>query len=125
MPEGTILCYLEKSEDRDKLALASGNYATVISHNPETKKKWIKPPSGSKKVISLANRAVLGVVTGGSRIDKSNLKAGHAYHKYKTNRNCWPRGVAMNPVEHSFGSGNHQHIGKPSTIWRGPLLGTK
>ena len=126
MPEGTIICCLEeKPGDRGKLARASGNYATVISHNPETKKSRVKLPSGSKKVIASANRAVVGknpsgrrllwkeavrvecdhlrsfvegVVAGGGRIDKPILKAGRAYHKYKAKRNCWPRvrGVAMN-----------------------------
>uniref|UniRef100_A0A672SFK9 Large ribosomal subunit protein uL2 n=1 Tax=Sinocyclocheilus grahami TaxID=75366 RepID=A0A672SFK9_SINGR len=128
MPEGTIVCCLEeKPGDRGKLARASGNYATVISHNPETKKSRVKLPSGSKKVISSANRAVVGVVAGGGRIDKPILKAGRAYHKYKAKRNCWPRvrGVAMNPVEHPFGGGNHQHIGKPSTIRRDAPAGRK
>lgn len=38
MPEGTVVCNLEeKAGDRGRLARASGNYATVISHNPETK----------------------------------------------------------------------------------------
>lgn len=61
MPEGTIICCVEeKPGDRGKLARASGNYATVISHNPETKKSRVKLPSGSKKVISSANRAVVG-----------------------------------------------------------------
>ncbi|KAF6100967.1 RPL8 isoform 2 [Pan troglodytes] len=80
-----------------------------------------------KKVISSANRAVVGVVAGGGRIDKPILKAGRAYHKYKAKRNCWPRvrGVAMNPVEHPFGGGNHQHIGKPSTIRRDAPAGRK
>lgn len=55
-----------------------------------------------------------GIVAGGGRIDKPILKAGRAYHKYKVKRNCWPyvRGVAMNPVEHPHGGGNHQHIGE-------------
>ncbi|RXM31626.1 60S ribosomal protein L8 [Acipenser ruthenus] len=68
-----------------------------------------------------------GVVAGGGRIDKPILKAGRAYHKYKAKRNCWPRvrGVAMNPVEHPFGGGNHQHIGKPSTIRRDAPAGRK
>ena len=36
MPEGTIVCNLEeKTGDRGKLARASGNYATVIAHNPQ------------------------------------------------------------------------------------------
>ncbi|KAG7331192.1 hypothetical protein KOW79_005161 [Hemibagrus wyckioides] len=128
MPEGTIICCLEeKPGDRGKLARASGNYATVISHNPETKKSRVKLPSGAKKVISSTNRAVVGVVAGGGRIDKPILKAGRAYHKYKVKRNCWPRvrGVAMNPVEHPFGGGNHQHIGKPSTIRRDAPAGRK
>merc|ERR1719339_731861 len=128
MPEGTIVCNLEeKTGDRGKLARASGNYATVISHNPETKKSRLKLPSGSEKVIGSANRAVVGVVAGGGRIDKPILKAGRAYHKYKAKRNCWPkvRGVAMNPVEHPFGGGNHQHIGNPSTITRRASPGKK
>ena len=39
MPEGTIICNLEeKTGDRGKVARASGNYATVIAHNTDTKK---------------------------------------------------------------------------------------
>ncbi|KAK2150278.1 hypothetical protein LSH36_414g03041 [Paralvinella palmiformis] len=68
-----------------------------------------------------------GVVAGGGRIDKPMLKAGRAYHKYKAKRNCWPkvRGVAMNPVEHPHGGGNHQHIGKASTVRRDTSAGRK
>jgi len=128
MPEGTIVCNLEeKTGDRGKLARASGNYATVIAHNPDTHRTRVKLPSGSKKVIPSANRAMIGLVAGGGRIDKPILKAGRAYHKYKVKRNCWPkvRGVAMNPVEHPHGGGNHQHIGKASTVWRGASAGKK
>lgn len=69
----------------------------------------------------------IGLVSGGGRIDKPMLKAGRAYHKYKAKRNCWPkvRGVAMNPVEHPHGGGNHQHIGKASTVKRGTSAGRK
>uniref|UniRef100_A0A2K6F330 Large ribosomal subunit protein uL2 n=1 Tax=Propithecus coquereli TaxID=379532 RepID=A0A2K6F330_PROCO len=101
MPEGTILCCLEeKLGDCGKLSWASGSYAT--------------------KVISSADRTVVGVVARDGGIEKPILKAGRAYHKYKAERNCWPRvqGVAMNPVEHLFGDGNHQHMSKPSTICR-------
>ena len=39
----------------------------------------------------------------------------------------WPRtrGVAMNPVDHPHGGGNHQHIGGPSTIARSAVSGQK
>merc|ERR1711971_872999 len=85
--------------DRGRIARASGNYATVIAHNVDTKRTRVKMPSGTKKVIPSANRAMVGIVAGGGRIDKPMLKAGRAYHKYKVKRNSWPkvRGVAMNP----------------------------
>ncbi|RWS01348.1 60S ribosomal protein L8-like protein [Dinothrombium tinctorium] len=128
MPEGTVICNLEeKSGDRGRLARTSGNYATVIAHNPDTKKTRVKLPSGAKKVIPSTNRAMVGIIAGGGRIDKPILKAGRAYHKYKAKRNCWPkvRGVAMNPVEHPHGGGNHQHIGKASTVRRDASAGRK
>merc|ERR1711956_146947 len=105
----------------------AGNYATVIAHNVDTKRTRVKMPSGTKKVIPSANRAMVGIVAGGGRIDKPMLKAGRAYHKYKVKRNSWPkvRGVAMNPVEHPHGGGNHQHIGKASTVKRGTSAGRK
>lgn len=128
MPEGTIVCSLEeKPGDRGKIAKASGNYCTVISHNIDTGRSRVKMPSGSKKTLLSACRATVGVVAGGGRIDKPLLKAGSAYHKFKNKRNCWPkvRGVAMNPVEHPHGGGNHQHIGKPSTVKRNTPPGRK
>ncbi|KAH0947051.1 hypothetical protein HN011_001645 [Eciton burchellii] len=119
MPEGTIVCNLEeKTGDRGRLARASGNYATVITHNPDTKKTRVKLPSGAKKVIPSNNRAMVGIVAGGGRIDKPILKAGTAGLRHV-------RGVAMNPVEHPHGGGNHQHIGKASTVKRGTSAGRK
>jgi len=128
MPEGTVVCNLEeKSGDRGRIARASGNYATVISHNPDTRKTRVKLPSGAKKVVPSTNRGMVGIIAGGGRIDKPILKAGRAYHKYKAKRNCWPkvRGVAMNPVEHPHGGGNHQHIGHASTVRRDASAGRK
>lgn len=43
----------EKLGDRGKLAKASGNYATVISQNPDNNRTRVKLPSGSKKVLVL------------------------------------------------------------------------
>jgi len=127
-PEGTIICNVEeKAGDRGALARTSGNYATVIGHDPESHKTRIRLPSGAKKTVSSNSRGTVGIVAGGGRIDKPLLKAGRAYHKYRVKRNCWPktRGVAMNPVDHPHGGGNHQHIGKASTIRRDAVAGQK
>ncbi|KAG8899115.1 60S ribosomal protein L2A [Tulasnella sp. 403] len=128
MPEGTIICNVEnKRGDGGKLARTSGNYATVIGHNTDENKTRIRLPSGAKKTVSGYARASVGIVAGGGRIDKPLLKAGRAFYKYRAKRNCWPktRGVAMNPVDHPHGGGNHQHIGKASTVSRQAVPGQK
>jgi len=128
LPEGGIICNVEsKVANRGDLARASGNYATIISQDPDTNKTRIRLPSGAKKTISGDCRAMIGIVAGGGRIDKPMLKAGNAYHKYKAKRHAWPkvRGVAMNPVDHPHGGGNHQHVGHPTTVCRSAPPGQK
>jgi large subunit ribosomal protein L8e len=128
MPEGSIICNVEeKTGDRGALARCSGDYAIIVAHNPDAGITRIKLPSGSKKVISSDCRATVGQVAGGGRTEKPMLKAGRSYHKFRVKRNSWPkvRGVAMNPVEHPHGGGNHQHIGHASTVRRDAPPGQK
>merc|ERR1719242_2582221 len=128
MPEGTVVCNLEaKPGDRGKLARASGDYASIVSHNHETGMSRVRLPSGSRKTIQGSCRAMVGICAGGGRCDKPMLKAGRAYHKYKVKRNSWPsvRGVAMNPVEHPHGGGNHQHVGHATTVKWNAVPGQK
>jgi large subunit ribosomal protein L8e len=80
MPEGSIICNVEaKVGDRGTFARASGNYATIITHNPDENITKIRLPSGAKKSISSASRATVGLVAGGGRIDKPMLKAGNVF----------------------------------------------
>jgi len=128
MPPGTVINNLEKhAGDKGKFAKTSGGFAQIIGHIEGAGKTRVRLPSGQKKTISDAARAAIGIVAGGGRIDKPMLKAGRAFHKYKAKRNSWPkvRGVAMNPVEHPHGGGNHQHIGHPSTVRRDSVPGQK
>lgn len=128
LPEGTIVCNLEaKQGDRGTLARASGDFALIVSHNLDTGFSRVKLPSGARKVIPSTCRGMVGQVAGGGRTEKPLLTAGKAFHKYKAKRNCWPkvRGVAMNPVEHPHGGGNHQHIGHASTVKRDSPPGKK
>ncbi|WWC66954.1 60S ribosomal protein uL2 [Kwoniella pini CBS 10737] len=126
-PEGTIISNVEeKIGDRGALARTSGNYATVIGHS-ETGVTRIRLPSGAKKTVSSRCRATVGIIAGGGRIDKPFLKAGRKHHAMRAKRNSWPRtrGVAMNPVDHPHGGGNHQHIGHASTMARDAPSGQK
>ena len=128
MPPGTVINNVEKHQgDKGKFAKTSGGFAQIIGHIEGANKVRVRMPSGQKKTIANTARASVGIVAGGGRIDKPLLKAGRAYHKYRVKRNSWPkvRGVAMNPVEHPHGGGNHQHIGHPSTVSRAAVPGQK
>jgi large subunit ribosomal protein L8e len=128
VPEGTIICNIEsKVGDRGCMARASGTYAIVVAHDEDKGTTRLRLPSGGKKTVPSAARAQIGIVAGGGRTDKPLLKAGAAYHKYAVKRNSWPyvRAGTKNPVEHPFGGGNHQHIGRPATVNRYRSAGRK
>ena len=116
-----------KLGDRGAFARASGTSAVVIGHSDDGRKTRVRLPSGTRKTIQGTCRAMIGVCAGGQRTDKPLLKASAAWFKAKGKRKHWPRvrGVAMNPVEHPHGGGNHQHIGKASTVKRGASSGKK
>merc|ERR1711881_707985 len=53
MPEGTVVTNVEeKVGDRGTLGRTSGNYITIVGHNPDEGKTRIKLPSGAKKVVA-------------------------------------------------------------------------
>ena len=74
MPEGTVVTNVEeKIGDRGTLGRTSGNYITIIGHNPDEGKTRIKLPSGAKKVVHSTSRGMIGIVAGGGRTDKPLL----------------------------------------------------
>merc|ERR1712160_145277 len=126
--EGTIIANIEaKLGDRGTLARASGTSGIIIGHSEDGRKTRIKLPSGVRKSVQGSCRAMVGVVAGGQRCDKPLLRAVAAYYKAKAKKKNWPRvrGVAMNPVEHPRGGGNHQHVGHPTTVRRDAPRGQK
>jgi len=128
IPEGTTVCNVEKySGDGGQFAKTSGTFVTVIGQSESGEKTRIKLPSGRKKTVDGNSRAMLGIVAGGGRNEKPILKAGKKHWMFKPKRKMFPkvRGVCMNPVDHPHGGGNHQHVGKPTTISRGAPAGRK
>ena len=60
VPEGTVVTNVEeKMGDRGVLGRTSGNYVTVIGHNPDEGKTRVKLPSGAKKVIKSSARGMM------------------------------------------------------------------
>lgn len=128
IPEGTVVNSVEdKVGDRGTIARSSGTSCIVVGHSETGKTSMVKLPSGTRKRLQSSSRAIIGIVAGGGRPEKPLLKAGTAFHKYRVKRNSWPivRGVAMNPVEHPHGGGNHQHVGHSTTTARSAPPGQK
>jgi len=81
LPEGTIVCNVEsKVGDRGVFARGSGNYCTVISHNPDDGTSKVRLPSGMKKTIPITARSTIVLVAVGGRVDKPLLNAVAAFH---------------------------------------------
>lgn len=100
--------------------MTAGSFCTVVNHRKESSQTVIKMPSGVKRVLSSDVRAVVGICASACITEKPLLKAGTTHYLKKSRGQLFPRvrGVAMNPVDHAHGGGNHQHIGFPCTIAR-------
>lgn len=125
VPEGIQIYNLElRPGDGGKLVKTAGSAATVISHGEWT---TVELPSGSFKRLDNRCYASLGVPAGGGRSDKPFAKAGNKFYAMgpKARDYLHVSGVAMNPVNHPFGGGSHQHVGRPSTVGRGKRPGQK
>jgi len=128
VPEGTTVCNVEQyNNDGGAFARASGAFVTVIGQSEDGSKTRIKLPSGHKKTIKGDSRCMVGIIAGGGRNEKPILRAGKKHWMFKSKRKMFPkvRGVCMNPVEHPHGGGNHQHVGKPTTVSRWKSAGRK
>ncbi len=125
IPDGSLVYNIETVPgDGGKLCRTAGSAAQVISHGEMVS---VKLPSGAIKSIHPQCRASVGYVAGAGAKDIPILKAGRRVHYYqsKAKRPFSVRGVAMNAINHPHGGGNHQHVGRASTVGRGTPPGRK
>lgn len=117
LPDGTPVYNIELLPgDGGKLVHSSGIYGYIVSK--EGNIATVRLPSGEFKKLNLACRAMVGVAAGGGRTEKPFGKAGKMFYKMHARNRYWPDVTAsgMNPVDHPFGGGSHQHIGKSATV---------
>jgi large subunit ribosomal protein L2 len=126
IPDGTLVSNLEVNPfDGGRLVRAAGTSALVVAHSAG--EVTIQLPSGAFKTFLPTCRAQVGTVAGGGRLERPIIKAGKKVLAYHTLAKAafHVRGVAMNPVNHPFGGGSHQHVGRPSTVKSGSWPGQK
>jgi large subunit ribosomal protein L2 len=126
IPDGTLVSNLEvKPFDGGRLVRSAGASATVVAHTGRD--VTVQLPSGAFKQLLATCRAQVGAVGGGGRKDRPVIKAGKKVWSTRSLARApfKVRGVAMNPVNHPFGGGAHQHVGRPSTVSSGTWPGAK
>lgn len=119
IPEGTLIYNIELNPgDGGKLVRSAGSYARVVSKMGNS--ILVRLPSKAERLFNGESRATIGVIAGGGRKEKPFMKAGKKMHAMRARNKLYPRtsGVAMNAVDHPFGSGRGRHAGKPKTAPR-------
>src|SRR3989344_8812432 len=116
IPEGTLIYNIEKSPNSHGVfCRAAGTSARVLTKTNSY--VLVQLPSKKQKKFHPECRATIGVIAGSGRLEKPILKAGKKHHMMKARNKLYPitSGVAMNAVDHPFGSGRGRHVGKPKT----------
>jgi len=116
IPEGTEIYNIENNpKAKSSFCRSAGNTAKVLMKTDEY--ILVQLPSKKKKKFNPKCRATIGIISGSGFRDKPILKAGKKFHMMKAKNKLWPKtsGVAMNAVDHPFGSGRGRHVGKPKT----------
>lgn len=118
IPEGTLICNIEVSLGRPAFCRSAGSFARIVMKGQE--KVIIRMSSKKQKSLSENCRATVGIIAGGGKGEKPFIKAGKKWHAMKAKNKLYPKtsGVAMNAVDHPFGSGRGRHVGKPKTVPR-------
>ncbi|MFQ6010790.1 MAG: 50S ribosomal protein L2 [Nitrososphaerales archaeon] len=126
IPEGTVVSNIElRYGDGGKIVRAGGGSATLFSLTPSG--AIIRLPSGKTSTVGVKCRAMIGRIAGWGRTEKPFMKAGTAWHNFKSRGKMYPRvrGIAMASVHHPFGGGRHQHPGKSTSVSRNAPPGRK
>ncbi len=102
--------------DGGKIGRSSGSYAFIVAKDRGIIN--IRLASGEMRTLLPQCRATIGIAAGSGRILKPFAKAGKMHHKKHARNLRWPRSSASarNPVDHPFGGGGHQHLGKSQTV---------
>ena len=125
IPDGTLVSNIEvKPFDGGRLVRSAAG-ALVVAHSGN--EVTVQLPSGDFKRLLDTCRAQVGAVGGSGRLERPIIKAGKKVWATRSLARAAfkVRGVAMNPVNHPFGGGAHQHVGRPSTVSSGTWPGAK
>src|SRR3989344_3596462 len=113
IPDGTMIYNVEGDPgDGGKFCRAGGTAAHLISKTKDY--ILVKLPSKKERKFNPECKAIIGSISSGGKYEKPLMKAGKRHHIMRARNKLYPKtsGVAMNAVDHPFGSGRGRHVGK-------------
>jgi len=113
IPAGKQIYNIERNPgDGGKMIRTAGSSA-ILTKKLDTKKVIITMPNKKQITLNENCRATIGRIAGDGKILKPFVKAGNKYYKMKARSKLWPRisAVAVNAVDHPFGSGQGKNVG--------------
>lgn len=125
LKNGTRIFNIEhKPKDGGKFIRSGGNSGIILNKAGDVVTVWF--PSKKEKKLNVNCRATIGIVAGSGRLEKPILKAGKKFYIMKAKSKLWPRtsAVAMNKIDHPFGSGRGKRV-KSKIIKRNESPGKK
>lgn len=126
IPEGTLIYNIESSPgDGGKFCRAAGNFAKIISSSKDS--VLIELPSKKQRKFLPNCRATIGTLAGHGRKDKPFVKAGKRWHYMRARGKVYPQtsAVAMNALNHPYGSGRGRKHSKIKVVSRDTPPGRK
>ncbi|RMD45497.1 50S ribosomal protein L2 [Candidatus Pacearchaeota archaeon] len=125
LKNGTEIFNIENHPlDGGRFVRAGGESAVILSKEKEFARVLL--PSKKEKILSVNCRATVGRCAGDGRVEKPILKAGKKFYIMRAKSKLWPRtsAVAMNKIDHPFGSGRGKRI-KSKIVKRNSAPGKK
>ena len=126
IPEGTLIFNIESLPgDGGKYCRSAGTCAKIITSTDNF--ILIELPSKKQRKFLPECRATIGTISGHGRKDKPFVKAGKRMHYMRARNKLYPRtsGVAMNALNHPYGSGRGRHHSKIKVVSRNAPPGKK
>jgi len=112
IPIGTQIYNIERNPgDGGRMMRVAGTSA-LLNKKPNEKKVILLMPNKKEVTLNGDCRATIGIIAGDGRTLKPFVTAGKKYYKMKARSKLWPRisAVAVNAIDHPFGSGRGKRI---------------
>ncbi|MBN1502018.1 50S ribosomal protein L2 [Candidatus Woesearchaeota archaeon] len=126
IPIGTNIFNIESVPgDGGKFIRSSGTFGKVLAKMRN--KVIVQLPSKKERSFDPKCRATIGVIAGSGRKEKPFLKAGRKYHYMKARNKLYPKvgGLAMNAVDHPYGTSRSSKKGHPTIARKNAPPGAK